>query len=200
MRLFSYVVARDYGFAPNPFFGVCTLATCKPNIRRTASVGDWVIGTGGASRGKCGFLVYAMHVTQTLTFNEYWNSAPLRLKRPNLRGSKKQAFGDNIYYWNTQWHQADSHHSRADGALNPYNVQNDTQTDRVLASTEFAYFGGSGPEVPPQFRDWHGRDICARRNHKCRFTEDLIDAFVTWYHTLGEKGYVAAPLDWARTP
>ncbi|MFH1865797.1 MAG: hypothetical protein ABIK85_07930, partial [Candidatus Eisenbacteria bacterium] len=39
MRLFSYIVARDYGFAPNPFCGVCTLATCKPKIRESASVG-----------------------------------------------------------------------------------------------------------------------------------------------------------------
>ncbi len=27
---------RDYGFAPNPFHGICTLATCKPVIRRVA--------------------------------------------------------------------------------------------------------------------------------------------------------------------
>ena len=46
MRLHSYVVARDYGFAPNPFFGVCTLATCKPKIRSAAKLGDWVMGTG----------------------------------------------------------------------------------------------------------------------------------------------------------
>lgn len=32
--LFSYVVETDSGFAPNPFFGVCTLARCKPSIRR----------------------------------------------------------------------------------------------------------------------------------------------------------------------
>ena len=46
MTIYSYVVARDYGFAPNPFYGCCTLATCKPIIRRMAQVGDWVIGTG----------------------------------------------------------------------------------------------------------------------------------------------------------
>lgn len=46
MKLYSYIVARDYGFAPNPFFGICTLATCKQKIRSAANVGDWVIGTG----------------------------------------------------------------------------------------------------------------------------------------------------------
>ncbi|WP_225761747.1 hypothetical protein [Acinetobacter sp. Marseille-P8610] len=34
MKIFSYVVSRDFGFAPNPFFNFCTLATCKPKIRK----------------------------------------------------------------------------------------------------------------------------------------------------------------------
>ena len=34
MKLYSYIVARDFGFAPNPFYGFCTLATCKPKIAK----------------------------------------------------------------------------------------------------------------------------------------------------------------------
>jgi hypothetical protein len=68
MRLFSYVVARDYGFAPNPFFGFCTLATCKPKIRAAAALGDWIVGTGSCAYGLEGRLVYAMRVTEVLTF------------------------------------------------------------------------------------------------------------------------------------
>lgn len=70
--LFSYVVARDYGFAPNPFYGVCTLATCKPKIRGTASRGDWIVGTGSSKNGRQGRLVYVMCVTEVMTFNKYW--------------------------------------------------------------------------------------------------------------------------------
>jgi hypothetical protein len=47
-NVYVYVVDRDFGFAPNPFYGVLTLATCKPRIRSVASMGDWVIGVGGA--------------------------------------------------------------------------------------------------------------------------------------------------------
>lgn len=47
MVLYSYVITRDYGFAPNPFWNVCSLATCKPQIRQHASVGDWIAGFGG---------------------------------------------------------------------------------------------------------------------------------------------------------
>ena len=202
MRLFSYVVARDYGFAPNPFFGVCTLATCKPMIRRIASVGDWIIGTGSSPRNRRGILVYAMRVTETMTFNEYWENERFRRKRPNLRGSKKQAFGDNIYFKDDadQWHQQDSHHSYRCGAPNPHNIRNDTQTDRILLSTDYAYWGGSGPKIPPNFRDYDGFDICAMRNHKSHFPEGLVNDFIAWFRSLDANGYLGAPLDWPRTP
>ena len=71
-KMYSYVVARDYGFAPNPFHGFCTLATCKPEIRRTAHVGDWIVGTGSKKKGRDAHVVYAMRVTEKMTFNAYW--------------------------------------------------------------------------------------------------------------------------------
>lgn len=87
MRLHSYVVARDYGFAPNPFFGICTLATCKRRIRRVAEIGDWVVGTGSKKRNREKHVVYAMRITDTMTFNDYWNDPRFQTKKPNLRGS-----------------------------------------------------------------------------------------------------------------
>lgn len=44
MRLFSYVVVHDTGFSPNSFHGACTLACCKPKIRLSAELGDWIVG------------------------------------------------------------------------------------------------------------------------------------------------------------
>ena len=44
MKIYSYIVKRDYGFAPNPFYGYCTLATCKPVIRKHAEIGDIIQG------------------------------------------------------------------------------------------------------------------------------------------------------------
>ena len=202
MNLYSYVVARDYGFAPNPFNGVCTLATCKPRIRRVGSVGDWIIGTDSRKKGRRGYLVYAMRVTETMTFNEYRQDERFHCKRPNLRGSKKQAFGDNIYFRDEsgQWHQQDSHHSYKGGVPNPYNICRDTQADRVLLSTDYAYWGDSGPSIPHHFRDYNGYDICALRNHKCRFPEGLVKDFVAWIRSLGANGYRGVPSDWRRTP
>ncbi|WP_171031592.1 hypothetical protein [Eubacterium sp. BSD2780061688b_171218_H5] len=34
MIVYEYVMKCDTGFAPNPFYGTCTLACCKPRIRK----------------------------------------------------------------------------------------------------------------------------------------------------------------------
>ena len=81
--LYTYVITRDFGFAPNPFHGLCTLATCKPDIRKTANVGDWIMGVGGRSLGivkrKCIFL---MKVSEKISFQDYWDDVRFSLKKP----------------------------------------------------------------------------------------------------------------------
>jgi len=202
MDVYSYVVARDYGFAPNPFMNVCTLATCKPKIRARAKVGDWVVGTGSASRNRSGYLVFAMRVSAAMTFNEYWSDSRYQEKKPNLRGSKKQAFGDNIYFKppGKPWQQMNSHHSFADGSCNVANVENDTQANRVLIGEKFVYWGGRGPKIPALFRSYDGVNICAKRGHKKNFSDEMIAAFLDWIGEKDQWGYLAPPLDWNRTP
>lgn len=149
--LYTYPITRDFGFAPNPFHGVCTLATCKPRIRRAASVGDWVMGVGGNPlgevKGKCIFL---MKVTEKIGFRNYWSDPRFSLKKPSRNGSQVQMLGDNIYHKGSDgsWIQEDSHHSNPDGSPNPVNVKRDTRTtDRVLVSELFFYFGSQAIDV-----------------------------------------------------
>src|ERR1700754_76600 len=119
MRLYSYIVRYDIGFAPNPYFGWCTLATCKPNIRGSASVGDWVAGVGPRRRLD-GCVVYAMQIAETLTFDDYWVDARFQRKKPDVRGTVKHRYGDNIYHRDESgaWQQEDSRHSLDSGAPN----------------------------------------------------------------------------------
>lgn len=203
MRLHSYVVARDYGFAPNPFFGLCTLATCKPKIRSAAAVGDWVMGTGSRTRSRQNHIVYAMRVKEAMTFEQYWNDPRFKQKRPNLRGSKKQAFGDNVYSRgaNERWHQIDSHHSLPDGSPNPANIKVDTGTNRVLVSDDFVYWGGSGPALPRQFLDFGPRhqSVPAGRGHRNHFPPQLVEELIAWIRSHYQWGYCGEPLDWCQT-
>jgi hypothetical protein len=149
-NVYIYVVDRDFGFAPNPFHGFCTLATCKPRIRNVAVPDDWIIGMGGRKLKATGKCVFAMKVTQTVTFNEYWTNPDYNDKKPVPNGSKRILLGDNIYYQqeNSQWSQAYSHHSYADGSTNIHNLNRDTKSNKVLISRYFYYFGKSAPTVP----------------------------------------------------
>ncbi len=89
MTLYCYVVARDYGFAPNPFFGVCTLATCKPKIRKRAQVGDWIVGMGSKVHGSEGRLVFAMKVSATCTYDEYLGRPQISPEAPKPQWQSK---------------------------------------------------------------------------------------------------------------
>lgn len=197
VKLYSYVVARDYGFAPNPFFGVCTVATCKPQIREHAQVANWIIGTGSKGYGLDGRLVYAMKVAETLTYDKYWADPRFLRKRPNLTGSLKQAYGDNIYHLDPKtgrWLQENSHHSLADGRPNRENIKHDTRVPRVLIGTEFAYWGAAGPRIPTRFRRWKGIDVCCQQpGHKSNFPEELVESFIAWIQSIGVSGYVGQP-------
>jgi len=202
MRLFSYIVARDYGFAPNPFFGCCTLATCKPRIRAAAAVGDWVIGTGAKTKyDLAGWLIFAMRVEEILDFNGYWNDVRFFCKKPMLNGSLKQLYGDNIYRSEgSRWIQEDSHHSQPDGSPNLENIKRDTKADRLLVSRKFVYFGSGALPIPERFRRHRkgGNDLCCSTQGHKTFSSDIAEEFVRWLDTIGRWGLQGYPLEFSR--
>lgn len=201
-RIHSYVVRYDSGFAPNPFYGFCTLATCKPDIRRSADIGDWVVGSGSAAkdvdRGGC--LVYAMRITEAMGFDDYDRDVRFASKRPYRAGSRKQSCGDNIYFRapdGVSWLQRDSFHSSADGTLHQQHLDIDTAVDRVLVSDDFVYFGGEGPPIPEDLLDHDGRWICKSGIGRSCFDDALlIRDFESWVRGLGVWGYQGAPFEW----
>ncbi len=203
-RIHSYVVRYDSGFAPNPFYGYCTIATCKPTIRHSAQVGDWIIGSGSNDKAvrRGGRFVFAMRVTEAKTFREYNADPRFARKKPYRNGSRKQSCGDNIYYWSQKgstWRQRDSFHSRPNGDLHPEHVARDTGVDRVLISEDFLYLGGLGPKIPSRLKDKTGRALCKSGIGSSAFDDPrLIDQFVTWFRGLRMNGYQGAPFEWLK--
>ena len=148
--LYIYVVARDFGFAPNPYHGFCTLATCMPRIRANAQIGDWIMGVGGGRLKATGRCIYLMKVSEVMDFNAYWSDARFCRKKPVRNGSLIMMVGDNVYHQQAgseTWIQLDSHHSNPDGTANLKNLETDTSSENVLASDHFYYFGKSAPHV-----------------------------------------------------
>ena len=190
-RLHTYVVATDLGLAPNPFHGVCTLAVCKPVIRRTASVGDWILGTGSKTRGHQGRAVYAMQVAETLDFETYWRDPRFHAKRPDPAGSPSRRAGDNLHWfdpadraWNTvpgSYHDGAWHRAR------------DLRGRQVLIAWDFVYWGGEGPPVPPCA---DVNVVCSGRGHRNCFPPEAVDAFASWIRVTGLPGRIGWPQTW----
>ena len=170
INVFSYIVSSDSGFAPNPFWNYCSLACCKPVIRRTASVGDWIIGLSAKALGND--IIFAMKVTEKMTVAEYWKDKRFRNKRANMQSPDPiRRRGDNIYQpiKNVEFRQQDSKHSNRDGSENEKQKQHDLNGKFVLISDDFTYFGAKSKKLPKKFLD-----IIVSRGHK-RFECDPQD-------------------------
>jgi len=184
MRLYSYVVKNDSGFAPNPFWGLCTLATCKPVIRRKAEVGDWVVGTGSANEGRQGRLVYAMKIHKTIAIEKYGNS--YKNKMPHSNGTPFRIYGDNIYYLkNERWQL------RKNLFHNQDNMEHDISGLNVLIGKEFYYFGSEDVEIPDMFQNI----IKKGPYHKSKFSEQFVQDFIYWLRSThkNKRGRSALP-------
>lgn len=177
--LFSYCIPVDDGAAPNPFWGVCSLAICKPKIRRAARLGDWVVGTGSKRSpigDISGYVVYAMQVTRRVTMRDYD-----RITRTELPGKLpdwdspdfRRRVGDSIYDFSTT--PATARRSVHDER----NRKKDLSGEYALLSTHFYYFGDRPVELPEELRPI----IKAGQGHR-RIQDERIDQFVTWLESL----------------
>lgn len=188
--IFVYTVKEDTDFAPNPFHGVCTLATCKPDIRKVAKPGDFVIGKAKAPHGLRAVVV--MEVNEILTFDEYWHDPEFACKKSRRNGDPIHACGDNIYHRspNGSWIQAPSFHDVDD-------IEHDTgKTQSVLVARNFTYFGAEGPDLP----DLHDKPLNKgirnmRRNFPNRDDRRELDA---WIGSLIGQGRIAMPSDFGK--
>ncbi len=194
MRFFSYVISRDFGFAPNPFFDICTLATCKPQIRRSAQIGDWIAGFGGKCTPVYEKLVYIMHVSEKMTFDQYWNDIRFENKKPDFLKSLMYYYGDNIYHHDINtgmWLQENSHHSNEE-EINYINLNKDTGADAVLISDKYWYFGSNACILPADFNSV----VSYGRPYKKIENEDIVSGLIRWLSVNFNEKINGRPFDW----
>lgn len=200
MRNFSYKIEHDYGLAPNPFGGYCTLAVCKSSIRknRNLTVGSWIVGTGSQKLKNLNKLIYAMRVDEKLTFNQYWNDPRFQYKKPIINGSLVQMYGDNFYHQDADnnWIQENSAHSLANGKLNNAHTKRDVSGEFVLVSTNFYYFGNEAIAVPQEFIK---EIFCNGRGMRGpSISKEAMNKFITWLQENYEKNVLYGdPVSWS---
>jgi hypothetical protein len=190
MKLYSYVITHDTGFSPNPFWGYCTLACCKPAIRRAAKVGDWVVGISPKANGNR--LIYAMQVEEIFPFDRYFHDSRFATKIPDYStGKVVHKCGDNIYkpLPNGDFQQFQSMHSNETNE-NLSKKAHDLGGKNVLISKTFWYLGSRPLDLPESLND-----LKVGRAHKNRFPPEIVSAFITFINRQS-AGVNAPPTSW----
>lgn len=180
-RLFTYTIPVDDGAAPNPFHGICTLAICKPGIRRAAKCADWVAGLGSknAPGGDLSArLVYAMRIEEVVSLGEYDRLAPERWPNriPDIKSLALQdRLGDCIYDFSSGGTPV-----QRPGVHNQGNIETDLGGRNVLISRDFYYFGSNAKPLPD-----HLLPICHQtQGHRSNANEPYFNPFVAWVRSI----------------
>jgi hypothetical protein len=185
MTLCSYVVIHDFGFAPNPYWGYCTLAVCTPNHKGCKlQAGDWIVGNSSTKTGN--LLIYAMQISEVLDFDSYYRNTRFADKIPR-DGSWMERCGDNIYFRGKggKWTQGTAFFHET-----PNRIAQDTKHPRVFISDHFFYFGENAPEIPRRFQS-----LIKRRQGVKYHTSAVAHKFVNWLEQNFDPGVNGEPRD-----
>ena len=186
---------HDYGFAPNPFWGTLTLATCKAQIRKSPAlaIGDWIVGLGSKAMENEGKVVYAAQVAEIITFDQYWEDPRFQVKKANLKGSLLQMYGDNVYHTvNGKVKQEPCAHSND---ANGKHKKSDISGKNVLLCPKFYYFGDEAIALPKAL-DYIVDTGNPRATRYTDLDDAKIQAFVDWLTANYETGIHGDPCNW----
>ena len=206
MKIYSYVLRNDNGLAPNPFWDYCTLALDQPLIRQIAKVGDWVVGLKEKSpKIEDHELIFAMKITEKLTFEEYWYDDRFASKIPDFTQEEQiYQLGDNIYQpHDGEFEQVPSLHSEENFESKKEwkkQKQDDLQGKYVLISNKinFYYFGRESIKLPSvNLTDILYCDV----GHKCIADPEVPKEFIDFIDQLiknNKIGFIAPPIEWPK--
>lgn len=173
--LYSYCIIHDNGAAPNPFWGVCTLAICKPKIRKAVKVKDWVAGTGSSEYGFENQLIYAMEVTRKMTFEEYdrfcKTELPEKIPIKGFTKDLRKKVGDCLYDYSSGKVEM-----RDWGVHTLVNMSKDLSGEFVLLSDHFYYFGSQPVPLPGHLL----KIVKKGQGHKSKSNAPYVEEFIKW--------------------
>ena len=188
MKLCSYIVRRDTGLAPNPFWGYCTLAVCTPNhMGVRLQQNDWIIGNGNIEKGNK--LIYAMLVAEVLPFELYYSDPRFKAKKPVSNGTWQQRCGDNMYYKNKsgEWKQD----TEATRHLCDTDKKKDLRYPKVFIAKHYYYFGNKSVEIPSEYKGL----IRRQQGCNCKHDTEIVEGFIDWLQSSFKPGIHGMPGD-----
>lgn len=173
--IFMYKLTTDNGGAPFVENELLSLCICKPNIRISAKVGDWIIGMGGKGvKDLKNRLIYLAKISEVLDDGRYYKI------------DKYKNRSDCIYQWKNQkysWKKNSKYHSEDDLA-HDLGKQPDYERDICLVSNEFVYFGQNKEPSIEEIQDIYDN---LPRNYCINHDDDTRDRLLVFIKNIFEK-------------
>jgi hypothetical protein len=154
---------HDTGFAPCIQNNKLTLGCCKPNIRRTAKKGDYIIAFYGKSQTDKKYshaLAYIAKVTKIMNYKQYYK---------NHKDRTDCIYNEKLQQLPNEFHN--SNHTKRD--LNGQNI---------LMSNDFIFFGKDAFHIDDKYLEMIGG-----RGHKVRKNEKFRKMFPKYFKELKNK-------------
>jgi hypothetical protein len=182
-RIWRYVLADDNGMAPCAEDGVLSLCCCKPMIRRSAKVGEWVIGFVPQSLGR-GRVAWVGQVSAVIPMGEY-----------EQRYSGRQ---DAIY--RLAGHGPDGREIltplREDYHASERSRTRDRNGKNALIFEPFWYWGGDGVAASEEIAGLAHYYIGQTARNSC---PEMVAALKNWVRSMSPPGVHGKPRDTRRT-
>jgi hypothetical protein len=137
-KIYFYKLIADNGGAPCVAKGLLSLAICKPMIRRTAEIGNIVIGFAANSLSEDNRLIYVARINEKLINGDYY------------RPGKYNGRADCIYEWRNGRFVPRAgalYHGSPGDLVHDLGHHPDYPRANTLFSQEFCYFGASGTDA-----------------------------------------------------
>ncbi|RLA06042.1 MAG: hypothetical protein DRQ51_10485 [Gammaproteobacteria bacterium] len=163
--IFVYKMTADNGGAPCVHDGLLSLCICKPDIRKAAKGGDWIIGMGGTSVSDLkDRVIYVAKVKDRIDGSEYYKEQKYK-NRPDCI----YQFNDEIY----EYKKNAIYHDDPD-CLEHDLGKKENNYDRAicLISDEFIYFGDNDKPTIDTIKDIYDN---LPRNYKQNHDENIFN-------------------------
>ena len=184
-RIWRYVLANDNGMAPCPQGGVLSLACCKPQIRRAAQPGDWVIGFLPKNKGRDqGKVAWAGRVAEVLPLGGYQVRFPARFDAIYRKTAESWEGNEVLEPLRDDYHEDQRSRSRDLGGKN------------ALVFDPFWYWGAAAVTAPEFVADLAHYYVGQSTTNS---TPARVAALVSWLWSMGDPGIHGEPRDERRT-
>jgi hypothetical protein len=168
-NIYVYKCVWDDGVAPCVDHDVLSLTICKPKIRTSAKIGDYIVAFGRNSESPRNRLVYAAKITDVVSSGDYFHLAKYRRRQDSIYERTPKG---GLRLINDAVHN-NQNLSRDIGSPPIY------RNAIALISNDFRYFGGQGTDEWKEHAPYLTKKVEQlmqghRVNHSREVRDDLL--------------------------